>query len=362
MKKIRIFIFLAILIIICIAIRYNTSKIERFTIQRRPLRIGIGSFWEGFDPSYNFFTLLCSHYGKYLKSGPRDGIGIHFSKLEEGNEDIDLYISTDHTINSQSRVSKLKKGIPFVHFTGEAWTPRVPEANLELGFHYDNSDSYMRLPLWYMYINWFNADIRKLGNPKPCALERVTQIFPNELAAKKNFCIFIVSNGSNQDRNNAFDWISSYKHVDSAGRHKNNMGDVIPAGSGGAEDAKLTLMKSYKFNICYENKIQPGYVTEKILQAKAAGCIPIYLGDPMIKQEFDVRGFIDARNANTKEKLIALVKEVDTNNNLYIQKYSIPLLSRSKEREVRQNLANLAKRLWSFVLPEEEFTTCPKQI
>ena len=88
----------------------------------------------------------------------------------------------------------------------------------------------------------------------------------------------------------------------------------------------------------------------------------LFRSDPLIEQEFDVRGFIDARNANTKEKLIALVKEVDTNDNLYIQKYSIPLLSRSKEREVRENLAKLAKRLWSFALPEEEFISCPKLI
>ena len=363
MKRILILVgtFLISLILLY-SIQRRRYTIEKFSNGLRPLRIGFGPIWGGFNPEYNFFTLLCKTYGKYLYSGQRDVIGIPISELEEGNENIDLYISCETNKGSHSRVAKLKQGIPFVTFTGEPGAPLVPEADLQLGFQYQDSDRYMRMPLWYMYVNWFQADIQKLGNPKPCALERVTNIFPNELAEKTKFCIFIVSNGSSQHRNNAFEWLSSYKHIDSAGKYKNNMGDVIPAGSGGAEDAKLTLMKSYKFNLCYENTIEPGYVTEKILQAKAAGCIPIYRGDPLVEQEFDVKGFIDARNANTKEKLIALVKEVDTNDNLFIQKYSTPLLSRSKEREVRQNMASLAKRLWSFALPEEEFSSCPKQI
>jgi hypothetical protein len=41
---------------------------------------------------------------------------------------------------------------------------------------------------------------------------------------------------------------------------------------------KGEYLKSYKFNICPENTISPGYVTEKLFQALQAGCVPIYSG------------------------------------------------------------------------------------
>ena len=37
-------------------------------------------------------------------------------------------------------------------------------------------------------------------------------------------------------------------------------------------------MKRYLYAICPENTWSPGYVTEKLVDAKLAGCIPIYWG------------------------------------------------------------------------------------
>lgn len=36
----------------------------------------------------------------------------------------------------------------------------------------------------------------------------------------------------------------------------------------------------YKFCIAMENSISPGYVTEKVFDALAAGCVPVYFGSP----------------------------------------------------------------------------------
>lgn len=44
-------------------------------------------------------------------------------------------------------------------------------------------------------------------------------------------------------------------------------------------DSKNRWLKNYKFNICFENGSSPGYITEKLFQAYAGGCIPIYWGD-----------------------------------------------------------------------------------
>jgi len=41
---------------------------------------------------------------------------------------------------------------------------------------------------------------------------------------------------------------------------------------------KDDLISNYDFNICFENDLYPGYITEKVVQSYLAGCIPIYYG------------------------------------------------------------------------------------
>lgn len=46
----------------------------------------------------------------------------------------------------------------------------------------------------------------------------------------------------------------------------------------GAPADKRTTIASYTFNVCIENVDEPGYVTEKVIDAIAAGCVPLYHG------------------------------------------------------------------------------------
>ena len=56
----------------------------------------------------------------------------------------------------------------------------------------------------------------------------------------------------------------------------------------------FTLSK-YKFSICFENSITAGYISEKIFDCFYAGTIPIYYGDPNVKESIDPDSFIDFR-------------------------------------------------------------------
>jgi len=48
----------------------------------------------------------------------------------------------------------------------------------------------------------------------------------------------------------------------------------------GTISCKYQILKNYNFSFCYENATGlPGYITEKIFDSMAAGCIPIYWGD-----------------------------------------------------------------------------------
>jgi GR25 family glycosyltransferase involved in LPS biosynthesis len=324
----------------------NINKIPEEIIVETPSYDYILMFtdmWSEFNCSYNFFTLL----------------------LTEANKDLKILFCGENSLPVGKSPNAIFFGpfgdswkkyplIPKIHYTGEN-TPPIQEESvkLNLGFaHADMvGDSYLRFPLWILEIDWFNCNMEKIVNPKPIPLDRCTNVKYDELTRKKKFCAFIVSNPTNSIRNMAFQWINSYKSVDSAGRLFNNLGTDLFAGGGGGggELKKLEFLKDYKFCIAYENNSSQGYVTEKYLHAKAAGCIPIYWGDPKIERDFDINGCIDARNIHTKEELIAAVQEIDTNDALYIKKYSVPALDDYKVSWARRTMAECASRILNII-------------
>lgn len=74
----------------------------------------------------------------------------------------------------------------------------------------------------------------------------------------------------------------------------------IPGFYSGPE--KLNVLKQYKFSICFENThTTPGYITEKIFDAFAAGCVPIYWGPNNVEKYIPAECFIDYRKFNNEE-------------------------------------------------------------
>ena len=300
-----------------------------------PLRVGFSCMWDLFNPEYNMFTLMLQ-----AAIPNRKVIGLDY---KSGECDILIFGPFGDSWKSTS--------IPKIHFTGENTEPIIREdVVLNLGFkHTDMNDGkYLRLPLWMLEIDWFHADVDKIGNPKPLPIDRCCKVYPEELNDKKKFCAFVVTNPRQEMRNNAFKWLSTYKHVDSAGRLFNNVGDDIFAGlgGGGGELKKHEFLKGYKFCLAYENDSSPGYTTEKWLHAKAAGTIPIYWGDPKVERDFDMDGCIDAREARTPSELISLVKEVDANASEWLKRFSRPALDEVRRDLVRRTLSECAKRIW----------------
>jgi len=276
--------------------------------QKPVLRIGFSDMWQDFNPSYNFFTLLLEH------TFP--------------THTIEVSSTPDVLIFGPFGSSWEQTTVPKIHYTGENSPPiRRKDILLNLGFE-RRTDNYIRLPLWVLEIDWFKADAR-IQNPIPVSLD------PVSTEHRDKFCAFIVSNGSQPVRNNAFHTLCKYKEVDSAGRLYNTLGDSLfaGAGGGGGEKRKVEFLKDYRFCLAYENAASPGYVTEKLFHAKVAGCVPIYWGAPDVETDFDMEGCIDARGLSDEE-LVARVKEVDENHDLWVKKASIPVLTEAKREEV----------------------------
>ena len=306
------------------------------TVHSKGMRVGFCDMWEAFNPEYNFFLLM-------LRSAQPD------LEIVGGPASADCNLIIFGPFGNEW---KRFPSIPKVHFTGENTQP-IQGVQLNLGFnHFDMvNDSYLRFPLWITYIDWFGADADKLVNPKPIPLELCTRVRAAEIGQKKKFCAFIVSNPTNTVRNAAFQWLNEYKPVDSAGRLYNNVGDGLFAlgGGGGGELKKMEFLRDYKFCITYENNSARGYTTEKFLHAKAAGCIPIYWGDPAFERDFSTAGCIDARGFKTPEELIAAVRKIDSDDGEWLKRYAVPALDDYKVAWCRRTMAECARRMFALV-------------
>jgi len=86
----------------------------------------------------------------------------------------------------------------------------------------------------------------------------------------------------------------------------------------------------YKFCLCFENDIYPGYVTEKPLEAYIAGTVPLYFG-------YDIEGYLNPKAIiNLLEfsditEWSKYVKKVHSNERLYKYHFEQPILQRKPE-------------------------------
>ena len=300
--------------------------------------------WDQFNEAHNMFTLAIE---TALKAKSLKVVGYNLESL--GNKVPNLTVFGPFGDSWKT----LNSSWPKVHFTGENTLPMIyPSVKLNIGYKLPeiSDNSYLRMPLWMFEIDWFGAELEHIRNPLPLPVDTCTKVNPDDYSTRAKFCSFVVTNPSNPIRNQAFMTLNSYKQVDSAGRLYNNVGDVIFAGlgGGGGELKKHNFLKQYRFNICYENASAPGYTTEKLLHAKAAGCVPIYWGDQKVGRDFNEKGFINAYNCKSEADLIKLVDEVESNPAKWREMASVPALNGYFRDLVRRTFSEMVKRFLVF--------------
>ena len=318
-----------------------TQSITQAVTQSGTFSVLFTDMWDQFNECYNMFTLAIE---TGLKSKGIKVVG--YSKETIGSQKPDIVIFGPFGEDWKT----LPAEWPKVHFTGENTDPnKDPSVKLNIGYKLpDISDnSYIRMPLWMFEVDWFGADHALLKNPLPLPIDTCTKANPDDYSKRSKFCAFIVTNPKNTVRNDAFKTLNKYKPVDSAGRLYNNMGDIIFAGlgGGGGEMKKHTFLKDYRFCIAYENQASPGYTTEKLLHAKAAGCVPIYWGDSKVGRDFSEKGFINANGCKSESELIELVDAVESNPAKWRELVSVPALSTYSRDLVRRTFSEMVRRI-----------------
>jgi hypothetical protein len=80
----------------------------------------------------------------------------------------------------------------------------------------------------------------------------------------------------------------------------------------GDYDAKIPVLGQYRFVLCAENSARaPGYVSEKLVDAFCARCVPIYNGWTGYRQRVPPECLIDMRDFPRLEDLLAFLRGID---------------------------------------------------
>ena len=215
--------------------------------------------------------------------------------------------------------------------------------DLCLGFDYDIDDErYMRFPLWIMW----------MISPKATYADIVS--FCNRINDQNNssyddrkFCTFISSH-ADDGREELMQEINTIGHVDCCGRYLHNCDDLKSI----YNDNKLELLKHYRFNLCPENSNYNGYCTEKLFEAIASGCIPIYWGsdqqpEPEIINQNAIC-FIRLGEKNNADTLNH-IRDLNNDKEAYLHFAHQPRMLPGASDIIMQYIDNLESRLQTII-------------
>jgi len=241
------------------------------------LRAFVDGFWKGFQfPGSLLGLALSDRYNvEYVSSPANCDVSIESYFKRKKPWPIRHLSPSPHDILE-------RRGVKRIFFSGE---PRKIPVGIYHGIISHEpwlGDRSFRLPLWVLSCRLFGET--SMADDGTCEENGYTAdqlMTASPLLTRAGFACAIFGN-LEHSRYSAIDKLSKFGQVDLFGK---------PFGRTVAD--KIVTMRNYRFNICYENTIIPGYVTEKSLHAKMAGCIPLWWGDPSYRLDFDEDSLIN---------------------------------------------------------------------
>lgn len=226
-------------------------------------------FWPGFNPSQNLLKDL-------IKLALRTDIHVcHQSEASEA----DLVLCSVFGTEKQ-RYSR----IPRLVYIGENLRPDYSQ--YEYSFSFD-AEGYggknLRFPLWLWSFDWFE------NNPKAHSRRSyeflVEGYVPSSFMARHRKCVALIGNPTK--------WRLEHLRKINKVLPIEAFGTAFSRPLAGGHKEKLLLLTNYQYHYCCENSIFPGYITEKIIDAKLAGCIPVYHSGNNVDNELNLRAIVD---------------------------------------------------------------------
>jgi hypothetical protein len=196
--------------------------------------------------------------------------------------------STNEYFNSkQSRYHS-----PTLFHTQENIRHNTFSNDFSISFDLGISDkNHFRLPYWMEMIDWAHEGI--IGNTNPrygclLSLNKLMQPLGYSFKARLNKIVLITSH-LNEPRKLLHEHLQKNIPIDGFGPFF----DKSIRNHHTSSFNKYDVLKEYAFNLCPENSLYPGYITEKIPEAFFAGCIPLTWVDPNIDCDFNPGAIIN---------------------------------------------------------------------
>ena len=281
------------------------------------IRICFVNFWEGaFSAANNAFFL------------------IHAFRAACGDIEIAHEISSADIVVTSVFGDQPVPSVKSIQFIGENIRPDLARHRYALSFDHDSyGGRNFRLPLWWWRLAW--PEFANYHNARPPAapdqehgheplipIDALLQPRPAATFATREFCVLIASNPEPL-RINLFLALQKLGKVTGYGRVFANP----------LTRSKFDVLPQFRFCLCPENSIFPGYHTEKIVDAWYGGCVPLYCGDRLFSLDFNPAALINYLDYLDTARFLDEVRKLESDPDAFTAMYARPLLLRRPSLE-----------------------------
>jgi hypothetical protein len=222
--------------------------------------------------------------------------------------DIDVSLMYPYRYNAQTFKANSR-----IWFTGENIRPPMDSTfHSFLSFDqdsYDGRNFYM--PTWLQYLAMGDSyHFPHLG----VKISEKNLLEKRTLNREKEKFICVIMRNRNITRLRAIKELSRLGNV-----------DVYGPASGSFLRSKFSTASQYKYTLCFENDLFPGYVTEKLIEAYATKTVPLYWGDLGNETRLNQNAFINLKNFNNLREFVDYISSI--NQDEYKQIYEQPFLT-----------------------------------
>ena len=211
-------------------------------------------------------------------------------------------------------IQPLKTAKKSIWFTGE--NERPPQGLWDAYFSFDYNmvgERVVYFPLWMLTsTNMLKSTSLTFWNQQVPTLEELRSK-RNMKRVKSKFTVALIGK-TYPLRLHAIEELTKIGKVDVFGtsvrKVKSNPGRIV---------------SRYKFCLCFENDVYPGYVTEKPFEAYIAGTIPLYYGSDPAKY-LNPKAVINLMDFKNITEWASYIKEVNEDKELYRYHFEQPIL------------------------------------
>ncbi|WP_038374955.1 glycosyltransferase family 10 domain-containing protein [Brachyspira alvinipulli] len=257
---------------------------------------------------YQDISKGCDYFLIFQSILSKKNIKLLFTKYDPDIELFYVYGDRKNVISSKAKIKIFYTEEPVQVFRKDYNDNCIDLCDLSLGFNHISNSNYIRFPLW---IRW-NFNIIELN--KDNIYKRILELNNAKFKKTKFASLIATWGGANNLRGSIYDSLSKIDKVSCPSKFLHNDDSL----KNDFNDSKYEYLKQFKFNICPENCIEDGYITEKLFDAFKTGCIPIWNGDKNLEGDIVNKNAVLYWDIDSDNKeLIKEIKSLHENDDLY---------------------------------------------